>query len=233
MVGGRYRLERALDSKALVWLAADDAGGSHILKTGARDAIRAEFDLLSVVGHPNVVAVRDLVESDAGSFLVLEYLSGGDLVCLAGFAPRHWAAALAEVIEALGFLHRHGIVHRDLKARNVLLDAGSRARLIDFASARPAGSPYGAGGTTEAAVDPARGDGPVSPADDIYALACLAHELLFGIPPRHGEPKPPPSSGRSLAALVGACLEARDPATRPDLAAFRAVVKSIAGAERE
>jgi len=226
MVGGRYRLERALDSKALVWLATDGAGDPHVVKTGARDSVRAEFEMLSTLRHPNIVAVRELVESEAGSFLVLEHLSGGDLVSLAGFAPAHWLGPLADVIEALALVHRHGIVHRDVKARNVLLDAGDRARLTDFASAQLAGSRFSRGGMTEAAVEPSRRDGPVSPDDDVYALACLVHELLFGAPPGIGDPKPAPASAGPLIRLVGECL-ANDCGARPDLSQFEAVVKSL------
>ncbi|HUF72769.1 MAG TPA: protein kinase [Gammaproteobacteria bacterium] len=226
-VVGRYRLERALDSKARVWLAADGAGGLHVVKIGTRDSVRAEFEMLSMLRHPNIVAVRELIESEAGSFLVLEYLSGGDLVSLAGFAPAHWLGPLADVIEALGFVHRHGIVHRDLKARNVLLDAEDRARLTDFASAQPAGSRFSRGGMTEAVIEPSRRDGPVAPADDVYALACLVHELLFGAPPGTGDPKAARASAGPLIRLVGECLATSDRGARPDLSQFEAVVKSL------
>lgn len=227
VIGGRYRLDRALDPKARVWLATDRTGGRHVVKTGARDSVRAEFEVLSRLRHPNIVAARELVESEADSFLVLEHLPGGDLVGLAGFAPAHWLDPLADVIDALAHVHRHGIVHRDLKARNVLLDAGDRARLTDFASAQPAGSRFGTAGTTEAAVDPNRGDGPVAPADDVYALACLVHELLFGAPPGVAGPKPAPASAGPLVRLVGGCLAAPGREARPDLSQFDAVVKSL------
>lgn len=230
---GRYRLERALDARAQVWMASDEAGLPHVLKTGPRDSIRREFADLSVARHPNIVAARELVESEADSFIVLEYLSDGDLVSLAGFAPKHWLGPLEDVIEALGFLHGHGIVHRDLKARNVLLGGDGRARLTDLGSARAVGSCFALGGTTAAAVPPNRGDGPVSAADDVYALACLVHELLFGTPPQSGLALEPPESAARLAGLVRACLETPQPGSRPALGEFRAVVKSMQKPQRD
>lgn len=227
IVGGRYRLERVLDSKGTVWLATDEAGDPHVVKTGVPESVRAEFEMLAKLRHPNIVAARELVEAEAGSFLVLEHVSGGDLVSLAGFAPAHWLGPLADVIAALAFMHRHGIVHRDLKARNVLLDEADRARLTDFASAQPAGSPFNRAGTTEAAVEPSRREGPVMPADDVYALACLVHELLYGMPPGTGRAETGFASGGPLARLVGDCLATSDPDSRPDLSQFEAVVKSL------
>lgn len=226
IIGGRYQLERALDTNSLVWLASDRAGAQHVLKTGTSGSVRREFETLTALRHPNIVAAKELIGSGSRSYVVLEYLAGGDLVSLAGFEPKHWLAPLEDVIEALGFAHRHGIAHRDLKARNVLLDDTSRARLTDFGSARPIGSRFSPGGTTAAAVEPARPDRPVSAADDVYALASLIHELLFGMPPRSGRPQPAPDRARALARLVGACLETPEIAARPDLQDFRAVVKS-------
>jgi serine/threonine protein kinase len=230
---GHYRLERALDASALVWLAADEAGVPYVLKTGPRASIHREFDNLSAARHPNIVAARELVESGADSFIVLEYLAGGDLVSLAGFAPKHWLGPLEDVIEALGFLHSHGIAHRDLKARNVLLGSDGRARLTDLGSAREVGSRFSLGGTTAAAVEPNRGDGPVAAADDVYALACLVHELLFGMPPQSGLAQEAPESAAPLAGLVRACLEPPLTGPRPDLRDFRAVVKSMRKLQRD
>jgi serine/threonine protein kinase len=227
LIDGRYRLERGLDTRARVWLASNTTDGRlHAIKIGAHAPLRREFTLLSSLPHPNIVGVRELIESGDDGFLVLEYLSGGDLVSLAGFAPRHWLGPLADVIEALATLHAQGIVHRDLKARNVLLDESSRARLTDFGSAQPAGTPFSRGGTTSAAVAPDRSGGPVSTADDVYALACLVHELLFGGPPQSGGCRPVPRSAEGLVRLVDACLGTPDSAARPDLQRFRAVVKS-------
>jgi serine/threonine protein kinase len=237
-IGGRFRLERPLSSRGTVWLAKDEFGRPWAIKTAAPALIRHEARILSALDHPHIVRLEALAESGAAPVLVLEYLAGGDLVSLAGAAPVHWRRPLAELIEALVSLHAHGIVHRDLKARNVLLAADESVRLIDFGSATRTGSVWTDGGTTAAAVAPDRHGALVTPADDVYALAALIHELLFGAPPgTGGPPEPPPeiacpperstAAVAALAAAVADCLASRENAARMGLGRFRTVIESL------
>jgi serine/threonine protein kinase len=226
-VGGRYRLVRALDRKQRIWRATDEAGRSVVLKSGIESSIEREYRVLSALSHRNIIGTAGRVDGDSGSFIILDYLAGGDLVSLAGLSPRHWLRPIGDVIDALDYLHGHRLVHRDLKARNVLLDTGNRARLIDFESALPAGSRWTAGGTTESIVRPERGDRPVTAADDDYALACLLHEMLYGMPPGTTARKPVPAWLAPLAGLVDASLEATGISVGPDLRRFSAVVELL------
>jgi serine/threonine protein kinase len=226
-IGGRYRLVRALDRKGRIWRVTDNQDRSLVLKRGSPTVVEREFRVLSSLSHPNMIQTIGLFEDDAGSYVALEYLTGGDLVSLAGLAPERWLNQIVEIIDALAYLHRRHIVHRDLKPSNVLLDESSCVRLIDFESALTVGSRWTAGGTTSILIPPGRGNAPVSVSDDLYALASLLHEMLYGRPPGTGARKACPSRVKPLAELVDRSLRPSDPALRPDLAGFLAVVELV------
>jgi serine/threonine protein kinase len=214
-----------------VWLAADADGQPVALKFGPRVLIQREFARLSALVHPHIVRVLEFVDDAVDSGLVLEYLSGGDLVSLTGELPAYWLEAIADLIGVLTWLHARGIVHRDVKARNLMFDAAGRARLIDFGSAAAIGDRWTAVGTTFAAVDPRRGTGPVTAADDVYALAALVHELMYGAPPdaRPGAVYAAPAAARELAHLVAGCLDGGEVSARPTLSHFATVIESLLG----
>lgn len=226
-VGERFRLERPLVRRGRVWRALDDTGRAFALKTGERAVIEREYAIVAALGHPRIVAAHEFVAEGPG-FIVFEELPGGDLVSLAGSAPDAWLPALADLVDALGYLHGEGWVHRDLKARNVRFDAEDKCRLIDFGSAAAIGSAWSSGGTTAETLRPGRGDDPVAAADDIYALAALVFELGHGSPPRSGRLRSePPGALAGFDDLVESCLTARATAAIPPLAAFRAVIESL------
>jgi serine/threonine protein kinase len=212
-----------------VWSALDVHGARYALKLGSSALLAREYAVVAACAHPHVVTAVEWLTTDSVSAIVFEYLSGGDLVSLAGTHPRHWLTPLADLVDALAHVHALGFVHRDVKARNVLLDESSRAKLIDFGSAEKIGSAWTVAGTTAEARRPDRGADPVTPGDDVYALGALLHELLYGHPPalRAEAPRVPPEA-MPLARLAAASLAS--PAPPP--AAAKARENAVAAAAK-
>jgi hypothetical protein len=117
------------------------------------------------------------------------HMPGGDALALRGAPTREIVRLGHAVADALAYLHELGVVHRDVKASNVLLDEAGRAHLADFgiASAAQGDEEEGIvvrGGGSRASMSPQqRQGGPAAPADDLYALGVLLFELLAGRPP--------------------------------------------------
>ncbi|AUN39603.1 serine/threonine-protein kinase [Tsukamurella tyrosinosolvens] len=193
-------------------LASDEAFRLRFLR---------EADLAAGLNHPNIVGVLDRGEDDGRLWLSMPYVEGVDAAERLHASPRglplsEVAAIISDTASALDYAHQRGVLHRDVKPANVLLD-GSRALLSDFGIARAAGdtSDLTATGTTigsvaYAAPEQLRGE-PVGPAADVYSLAATAFALLTG----HR-----PFERSNPAAVVAAALEGQIPSAltaRPDL----------------
>ena len=177
--------------RVAVKLPRDDGANA-----AARALIRREYRYLAAISHPNIVAVAGLGRfanpSAATGYepgIVMQYLGGGDLVSLAGAPPRRWVPMAAQVARAVDHLHCTGIVHRDIKPRNVLLGLQDAPRLIDFALAARIGSAAPKGGGT-AAYRLAAQAGEASVIEDVYAFAVLVYELWMGGLPFGRDPEP-------------------------------------------
>lgn len=254
---GSISLERRLGRSDVVevWSATLDDLGHCAVKfptarwtghAGAARLIERESEFIGRATHPGVVSAMGLVPMPTGPGLVLEYLPGGDLVALAGSHPRHWAGCARCIVQALAHVHRCGIVHGDVKPRNVLLDAGGHAKLIDFGLAHDAGAERPAGGGTSAYQRAAQRLGAhADPADDVHALAVMTYELLCGRLPFGSAPDAraletpptPPLEVRpayadeptlvELAALIERLLNAAARAEKRPLAALDALLAAI------
>ncbi|MCM3883547.1 serine/threonine-protein kinase [Frankia sp. R82] len=231
VVAGRHRRLRRQVAIKVVPSEADDAS-----------AFVAEARLLAGLDHPHIVRVFDYLESDGLGFIVMELLDGGTLTRRQqqmGISPPQACAVGLAVAAALAHVHERGVLHRDIKAANVLFDSTGLAKVTDFGIARlfagsgVTGTARGAGTPAYMAPEQIRG-GRLGPSTDLYALGILLYQMLTGAPPfdpslplpqlwtQHlsVEPTPPTGTPVPLADVILRAL-AKDPADRqPDADAF-------------
>ena len=239
---GRYRLGRALGSggMAIVYLAHDrELDRVVAVKRLAdnlshdrsfRDRFLREAQLAAPLSHPNVVRVYDFGhDPDGRPFIVMEYVEGGSLAeALArdgALSPARVVAVARDCCAGLAYAHATGLVHRDLKPQNLLLEADGRVKIADFGIARTldgtsltlTGSVLGTAGYL--APEQAGGD-QVTAAADIYGLGVTLHQLATGNMPG---PDAPPALPDPLRGVVARCLDP-DPARRPTAEALSAML---------
>jgi tetratricopeptide (TPR) repeat protein len=173
--------ERAEQRVALKFLAPALAGHPE-----RRTRFHHEWQASSRLMHPHVVRVFEYHDDEQGPFYSLQFIGGPDLSAVAGQPPMESLRPLGLIADALRYAHAKGYVHRDIKASNVLIDERGAPYLIDFGIAHAEGRPEGhkASGGSEIMSSPQQRAGePPVPADDIYALGVLMHEILTGYPP--------------------------------------------------
>ncbi|HVR31394.1 MAG TPA: BTAD domain-containing putative transcriptional regulator, partial [Acidimicrobiia bacterium] len=149
----------------------------------------AEAQFIAQLEHPHIVSLYDYWRDPAGAYLVMPYLPGGNLAAALRRGPWHPGPALRlldQVGAALSHAHRRGVVHRDVKPANVLLDADGNAYLSDFGVATRLTDPIGKPLSSSLGYLPPeelRGE-ILTAASDIFSLAVLTFELFTGIRPR-------------------------------------------------
>lgn len=217
------------------------------------ERFRREARSVAQLSHPHIVTVIDRGEADGRQFIVFEYVDGENLKQLAGRSgalPIRRAVEIAvAVADGLAFAHANGLVHRDVKPQNVLLNGEGEVKVTDFGIARSIEVDRGVTQTgtvlgTSSYISPEQAGGkPVSPATDVYSLGVVLWELLTGDVPfpgenfvavalRHINEIPPsladvrPDVPPRLAAAVDRAL-AKDPGRRfPTMEAFAAELRS-------
>jgi hypothetical protein len=161
------------------------------------ERFRREARALAQLNHPNIVTVIDRGEFEGRQFIVFEHVDGEtlkELVDREGQLPVDEALALVhQVARGLAFAHEHGVVHRDVKPQNILIDEEGVAKVTDFGIARslePADGLTETGtllGTSEYIAPEQASGHRVDERSDQYSLAAVLYELLAGEPPYSGE----------------------------------------------
>jgi serine/threonine protein kinase len=156
------------------------------------ERFKLEAKAMARLSHPNIVTVHDAGEENGRLFIVMEYIGGGTLKdrMRSAMTLREITRIVHEVAGALTYAHAQGVVHRDVKPVNVLMDTTWRAVLSDFGIAKvlatsAAITHAGAGVGTPEYMSPeqCRGSGTVDARSDIYALGVMLYELLTGRTP--------------------------------------------------
>ncbi len=249
----RFVLEREIGSggMSLVFLGRDEVldrpVAIKLLKPGFGETdigarFRREGRTAASLSHPNIVQVYDAGEGEyegrETSFIVMEYVPGGDLKDLIderGVLSGGDLAGLRGVAAGLAHAHARGVIHRDIKPHNILLDENRRPKLADFGIARALDATYATrtgsylGTALYSAPEQLRGD-KVTPKTDVYSLGATLYQAATGQPPFLGspievasqhvskEPTPPrqlnDAVGESLEPLILDCLK-KDPDSRP------------------
>src|ERR687885_2479074 len=153
---GRYRIQRKLGAGGManVYLAEDQELGRRVAIKILNDRhagddqfierFRREAKNAAGLSHPNIVSIYDRGEAEGTYYIAMEFLDGRslkELILSRGPTPIRIAIDYThQILAALGFAHRHGIVHRDIKPHNVVVDSEGRLKVTDFGIARSGAS---------------------------------------------------------------------------------------------
>src|ERR1700675_184724 len=204
---GRYQILRKLGAGGManVYLAEDQELGRRVAIKILNDRhandeqfverFRREAKNAAALSHPNIVSIYDRGEAEGTYYIAMEYLNGRplkELLLSRGDAP---IAVVVEytrqILSALRFAHRHGIVHRDIKPHNVLVDGEGRLKVTDFGIARAGVSQMTEAGAiigTAQYLSPEQARGaPVDQTSDLYSTGIVLFELLTGEVPFTGD----------------------------------------------
>ena len=204
---GRYRIQRKLGAGGManVYLAEDQELGRrvaikilddrHAADEQFIERFRREAKNAAALSHPNIVSIYDRGEAEGTYYIAMEFLDGRslkELIVSRGPAPVSVAIDYArQILAALRFAHRNGIVHRDIKPHNVLVDGEGRLKVTDFGIARAGASQMTEVGSiigTAQYLSPEQAKGaPVDQTSDLYSVGIVLYELLTGVVPFTGD----------------------------------------------
>lgn len=195
LIADRYRLLSHLRRGGMseVYLAADEHTGQSVaikLVSINHDdyfqRLKREVRMLRQLHHEHILPILDYGETGQFAYLVMPYMGHGNLrerLSRGPCSPEETSVILSQVASALQVAHEHGILHRDIKASNILLDAEDNVYLADFGLAKLQGEASGITQTgcligTPEYMAPELVDTPESVASDIYALGVLLYQML-------------------------------------------------------
>ena len=203
----RYVIKRKLGSggMAIVYLAEDQELGRlvalkllddrHASDEQFVERFRREAQSAAGLNHPNIVSIFDRGHAAGTYYIAMEYLDGRtlkELLVRNGPTPVPIAIDYArQILGALSFAHRNGIVHRDIKPHNIIVGSDGRLKVTDFGIARSGASQMTEAGSivgTAQYLSPEQARGaPVDPRSDLYSLGIVLYEMLTGSVPFTGD----------------------------------------------
>ncbi|MTD44535.1 protein kinase [Conexibacter sp. W3-3-2] len=223
-------------------LALKELGGFSVGDPAVAERFLRESRVASSLSHPNIVAVYDYFDEDGTPFMAMELVEGGSLRPLVGtLSLPQTTGVLEALLSAIGLAGQQGIVHRDLKPENVLVSADGHVKVADFGIAKAGEAAQGGANLTSQGMtvgtpaymspEQAMASDDLTPASDLYAIGCIAFELLTGQTPftdpspmklllKHVQEEVPdvrsvdPMIPEPIAAWVAAMC-AKDPDDRP------------------
>jgi len=250
IIDGRYRVLSRLGSGGMadVYLAEDQLLGRQVAVKVLHhhfaedqefvERFRREASSAAALSHPNIVGIFDRGEWNGTYYIAMEYVGGRSLKTIVreqgALDPATAIDIVVQILRAARFAHKRGVIHRDLKPHNVILDEEGRARVTDFGIARAGASDMTLTGSimgTAQYLSPEQAQGHVvSAASDLYSIGVVLYELLTGVVPFEGEtavaiafkqvsaePRPPSAQNSALPVALDAIVLralAKDPARR-------------------
>jgi serine/threonine protein kinase len=239
--GGQGVVYRARQKSLNRTVALKVIGLAHWATEAHVKRFRLEAEAAASLNHPCIVPIYEVGERDGACYFSMGLVEGGQLDAVAKREPmpiRHAAELIAKLARTVHYAHEHGILHRDIKPGNILLDAKGEPHLTDFGLARLVETESTVTQTLEVLGTPSYmapeqavgNNARVSSATDIYGLGAVLYQLLTGHPPFAGgttyetvrlvldtEPRQPrplnPKVDRDLATICLKCLE-KDPQRR-------------------
>jgi serine/threonine-protein kinase len=202
LLNKRYRLLSPLGAggMAVVYKAQDLALGRPVAVKILREPLTGDPDFLARfqqearaaanLAHPNIVTVHDFGRDGGRNYIVMEYIEGKDLKTLikegSPFKPERALDLAIQICGGIGYAHRAGLVHCDVKPQNILVTADGRVKVTDFGIARALAS-LQPGETTDVvwgspqyySPEQAAGEAP-TPASDVYSIGVVLYEMLAG-----------------------------------------------------
>ena len=252
VLGGRYRVDGRLGKggMAVVYRAEDALLGRKVaLKilhryyadaTYFQKRFKQEARAMASMDHENIVKIYDICQDEDVPLIVAEYVGGGDLKKLLSEKPenrldeRTAKKVAAQLLEALSYAHRRGIIHRDVKPSNILMTPEGVVKVADFGIARiveeeDAEEPGEIVGSARYMSPEQLQGGEATPRSDVYSVGVLLYHCLTGSPPfsgdleslvhqqLHEEPPPPRGLNKKISLHMEAVILraiAKDPADR-------------------
>jgi len=226
--GGMGVVYKGWDAADRRWVALKVIADRQDIESLAR--VRREVDIARSLHHPNIVAVLDVASIDGKHVIVMPYIEG-ETLAMERRSPRAAARLIVTVARALQYAHSRGVIHRDLKPQNIMIDRTGKPYLMDFGLAKSMVAPssitsVGFAMGTPSFMAPEQALGRTSRVDrrsDVYSLGAVLYALVTGEPPFRGttptetiqkvvgeQPMPPsqrvPSVQGALEQIILACL---------------------------